>query len=61
MKKFIIELIVFFVACFAAYLITRLALNKFIFNSSFLLDDLFVSCGATLGWGIVAYFRNKKK
>lgn len=61
MKKFIIELIVFFVACFAAYLITRLALNKFIFNSSFLLDDLFVSCGATLGWGIVSFFRTKKK
>lgn len=55
------ELSVFFVICYISCLLTKIALNKLTFNTDYLLDSLFIACGATLGWGIATYIQNKKK
>lgn len=61
MKKRFKEIIVFFIICFIASLITKIALNHLTFSSEYLLDSLFVSLGGTIGWTIATIIINRKK
>ena len=59
MKKFK-EIIVFFLICFASYVIMTFALNQFVFKIDYLINGFFVSFGSTIGYFAYYYFHNKK-
>lgn len=53
------ESIEFFIICYIFCLITKIAINKLIFNSVYLLDALYISLGCTIGYFIGISLRKK--
>ena len=51
---------IFFIVCYIACLITKMAMNKFTFNTNYLMDSLFIAIGATLGWTLSTYLMERK-
>lgn len=51
----------FLIICYIACVITKIMMHKFTFDIDYLIDSLFISFGATLGWFLSTYFLEKKK
>lgn len=55
------EVFGFVIVCYISCLITKIAINGLKFNVDYLLDSLFITIGATIGWFTYSYFHDKKR
>ncbi len=60
MKK-VKEIALFFLVCYISCFITNFVIDKFVFNTSLLIDSLFIAFGCTIGWIIVLAIKEKIK
>ena len=54
------EICEFAIICYISCVITKIAMNRLVFNSDYLIDSLFITLGATLGWSACMFFQQKK-
>lgn len=59
--KFLKEICLFIVVCFVTCFLTKMILAGFKFETKLLEDALFITIGASLGWGIVRFIQLKKE
>lgn len=55
------EICEFAIICYISCVVTKVAMNRLTFNTDYLIDSLFITFGATLGWSLCSYFRIKKE
>ena len=55
------EISIFFIVCYIVCVITKTIMNKFAFNSDFLLDSLFIALGSTIGWFLFQFIESKRR
>lgn len=55
------DILEFFIVCYIACLLTKIAMNRLTFDIKFLIDSLVITFGATIGWFTCTYFQNKRK
>lgn len=55
------DIVEFFVICYIFCLLTKIAMNRLIFNPTFLLDALVITSGCTVGYFIGVKLRKNSK
>lgn len=54
------EILLFFILCFIACLAVKMGFNHFLFKKDLLIDSLCLSLGATTGYFLFDFFKNRK-